>query len=182
MSMGDPKKQKKKYESPKYPWSVDRFEAELKLLGEYGLRNKRELWSHYYLLSKYRTIAREILAEPLEKRSKMEKQLLNKLISFRIVPENATLDTVLDLTIKDVLERRIQTFIFKNGLSKTPLQARQLITHGHISIRGRKITSPSYIVRADDEPYVKYTSTSPFAKDSTLIWGEESTSSASAKS
>ena len=41
--MGDPKKQKKKYESPKYPWSVDRFEAELKLLGEYGLRNKREL-------------------------------------------------------------------------------------------------------------------------------------------
>lgn len=180
--MGDPKRQRKKYEAPRYPWSINRLDAELKLLGEYGLRNKRELRRHYFMLSKYRTIARKLLAESLEERTKLEKQLLNKLSSLKIVPINATLDNVLDLSIEDILERRLQTFLFKNGMSKTPQQARQLITHGHISIRGRKVTSPSYILKADEEQYVKYTSTSPYAKDSSLIWGEASASTASAES
>jgi small subunit ribosomal protein S4 len=174
--MGDPKRQRKKYESPKYPWSIDRLDSELKLLGVYGLRNKRELWSHYYILSKYRTLARNLLAEPVEERVKLEKGLLSKLFSLNIVPENATLDTILDLSIEDILERRIQTLVYKTGLAKTPLQARQLITHGHISIRGRKVTSPSYILKAEEEEYLKYTSTSVYAKDKSLIWGETSTS------
>ena len=174
--MGDPKRQRKKYESPRFPWSIDRLDSELKLLGVYGLRNKRELWNHYYTLSKYRTLARNLLAEPLEVRSKLEKQLLSKLFSLKIVPENATLDTILDLSIEDILERRIQTLVYKKGMAKTPLQARQLITHGHISIRGRKVTSPSYILKADEEEYLKYTSTSVFSKDKSLIWENTSTS------
>ena len=173
--MGDPKRQRKKYETPRYPWSIDRLDRELKLLGIFGLRNKRELWSHYYALSKYRTLARNLLAEPLEKRSKLEKQLLSKLFSLKIVPENATLDTILDLSVEHILERRIQTLVYKNGMAKTPLQARQLITHGHVSVRGRKVTSPSYILKADEEEYLKYTSASIFAKDKSLIWGETST-------
>ena len=174
--MGDPKRQRKKYESPKYPWSIDRLDSEMKLLGVYGLRNKRELWSHYYVLSKYRTLARNLLAEPLSERAKLEKQLLSKLFSLKIVPENATLDTILDLSIEDILERRIQTRVYKNGLTKTSLQARQLITHGHISVRGRKVTAPSYMLKADDEEHLGYTSSSVFAKDKSLIWGEISTS------
>ncbi|MCK5403309.1 30S ribosomal protein S4, partial [Candidatus Bathyarchaeota archaeon] len=109
--MGDPKRQRKKYETPRYPWSIDRLDRELKLLGIFGLRNKRELWSHYYTLSKYRTLARNLLAEPLEERSKLEKQLLSKLFSLKIVPENATLDTILDLSVEHILERRIQTLV-----------------------------------------------------------------------
>lgn len=167
--MGDPKKQRKKYKAPKYPWDIDRLDAELKLLGKYGLRNKRELRRHLYMLSKYRTLARNLLVDPLKDRFKREKQLLNKLSSINIVPINATLDNALDLSIEDILERRLQTFVFKNNMSKTQQQARQLITHGHISIRGRKVTSPSYILKTDEEKYVKYASTSPFAKDSSLI-------------
>lgn len=167
--MGDPKKQRKKYKAPKYPWDVNRLDAELKLLGKFGLRNKRELRRHFYMLSKYRTLARKLLVEPIKERSMREKQLLNKLLSINVVPVNATLDNALDLTIEDILERRLQTFVFKNNMSKTPQQARQLITHGHISIRGRKVTSPSYIVKRNEEKYVKYASTSPYAKDSSLL-------------
>ena len=153
--MGDPKRQRKKYESPRYPWDIDRLERELKLIGVFGLRNKRELWSNYYVLSKYRTLARNLLAESSEERSKLEKQLLRKLFSLKIVPENATLDTILDLSVEHILERRIQTLVYKKGMAKTPLQARQLITHGHVSVRGRKVTSPSCILKADEEEYLK---------------------------
>ncbi len=172
--MGDPRRQRKKYESPREPWNIDRLERELKLIGVFGLRNKRELWSHYYVLSKYRTLARNLLAESSEDRSKLEKQILHKLFSLKIVPENATLDTILDLSVEHILERRIQTLVYKKGMAKTPLQARQLITHGHVSVRGRKVTSPSCILKADEEEHLKYTSTSAFAKDNSLIWGETS--------
>jgi len=44
--MGDPKKQRKKYETPRFAWRTDILQEELKLLGQYGLRNKHELWLH----------------------------------------------------------------------------------------------------------------------------------------
>lgn len=162
--MGDPKKQRKKYETPKFPYSSIALGAELKLLGEYGLRNKREIWRHRSLLTKYRTLARELLARPSEERMRIEKQLLNKLSSLKIIPENATIDDILDLSIEKVLERRLQTLVYKRSLSKTLQQARQLITHGHISIKGKKVTSPSYIVPAEEESFIDYTSTSSLTK------------------
>ena len=54
--MGDPKRQRKKFDTPRFPWQMDMLNAELKLLGQYGLRNKREIWRHKTLLSKYRGI------------------------------------------------------------------------------------------------------------------------------
>ena len=42
--MGDPKKQRKKYDTPRNRWTKEGLEEELKLLGLYGLRNKHELW------------------------------------------------------------------------------------------------------------------------------------------
>jgi small subunit ribosomal protein S4 len=163
--MGDPKKQRKKYETPKYPYSRPQLDTELKLLGEYGLRNKRELWRHYSMLTKYRTLARELLAKAPDERARIEKLLLKKLSSLKIIPKNATLDHILDLSIEDILERRFQTLVFKLGLSKKPQQARQLIVHGHISIKGRKITSPSYIVASDEEQYIDFASTSPISRN-----------------
>jgi small subunit ribosomal protein S4 len=99
-----------------------------------------------------------------EERLKLETQLLNKLQSIKVIPENAGLDDVLDLSVAGVLERRLQTLVFRNGLARTPQQARQLVVHGHISIGNRKITSPSYIVSRDEEQDVHFTRTSFFAK------------------
>ncbi len=76
----------------------------------------------------------------------------------------AVLDDVLDLTVEDVLERRLQTIVFRKGLAKTIYQARQLITHGHIAIGNRKVTVPGYIVTREDESQITYFPQSRLAK------------------
>ncbi|NIU39905.1 30S ribosomal protein S4 [Candidatus Bathyarchaeota archaeon] len=161
--MGDPKRHRKKYETPRFPWRIDVLQAELKLLGQYGLRNKRELWRHRTMLSRFRGIARSLLSMPLEQRKKLELQLLNRLHRLGILPKRAALDDVLDLSIEDILERRLQTLVFHKGLTNSVHQARQLITHRHIVIGNRKIYSPSYLVLRDEEASIAYASTSPLS-------------------
>lgn len=161
--MGDPKKQRRKYETPRFPWRTDTIQMELKLLGQYGLRNKRELWRHKTMLSKFRGIARSLLGMPMSQRRKLEKQLLNRLQRLGILSKKAVLDEVLDLSLEDVLERRLQTLVFRKSLAKSIYQARQLITHGHIAIEGKRISSPSYLVLRDEEPTITYAPTSPLS-------------------
>jgi small subunit ribosomal protein S4 len=161
--MGDPKKQRKKYDTPRFPWRTDILQGELKLLGQYGLRNKHELWRHETMLSNFRGIARSLIGEPPEARKRKEDELLARLKKLGVLTETAVLDNVLDLTIEDILERRLQTIVFRKGLTKTIHQARQLITHGHIAIGNRRITVPSYIVAKTDENQMTYTPQSPLA-------------------
>lgn len=161
--MGDPKKQRKKYETPRFPWRIDVLQAELKLLGQYGLRNKRELWRHKTTLSSFRGIARSLLSMPSEQRKKPEMQLLSRLHRLGILPEKAALDDVLDLSIEDILERRLQTIVFHKRLTKSIHQARQLITHRHVVVGKRKVYSPSYLVLRDEEALIAYASTSPLS-------------------
>jgi len=158
--MGDPRKQRKKYETPRFPWRTDILQSELKLQGQYGLRNKRELWRHKTTMSRFREIARSLLGMPAEQRRKLEKQLLERLNRLGILPETAALDDVLDLSLEDILERRLQTIVFSKGLAKSIYQARQLITHGHIAIDGKRVPSPSYLVLRDEEAKISYASTS----------------------
>ena len=161
--MGDPKKQRKKYETPRFPWRTDTLQMELKLLGQYGLRNKRELWRHKTMLSKFRGIARSLLGMSMNQRRKLEKQLLNRLQRLGILSKKAVLDEVLDLSLEDILERRLQTLVFRKGLARSIYQARQLITHRHIAIKGKRISSPSYLVLSDEEPGITYAPTSPLS-------------------
>jgi small subunit ribosomal protein S4 len=90
----------------------------------------------------------------------MEKQLLERLNRLGILPETAVLDDVLDLTIEDILERRLQSIVFSKGLAKSIFQARQLITHGHVAIDGKRVPSPSYLVLRDEETKIAYAPTS----------------------
>ena len=138
------------------------LQAELKLMGLYGLRNKRELWRAKTMVSNFRRIARSLLSQPPEVREKREMELLNKLYRLGLLDEGAVLDDVLDLRVEDLLERRLQTLVWRKGLAKTPYQARQLITHGHIAIGGRKVYSPGYIVKREEEELISYAPTSPF--------------------
>ena len=161
--MGDPKKQRKKYATPRFPWRKDILQEELKLIGQYGLRNKHELWRQETTLSKFRGIARSLIGRTPEEREKMENELLTRLKKLGVLSETAVLDNVLDLAIEDVLERRLQTIVFRKGLAKTIHQARQLITHGHISIGKQRVTVPSYVVSREEEKQIAYAPQSAFA-------------------
>ncbi len=165
--MGDPKKQRKKFQTPRFAWRKDVLQEELKLLGQYGLRNKHELWRLKTTLSKTRGIARSLIGKPTEERMKMENELLTKLKKRGILQETAVLDNVLDLSIEDLLERRLQTIIFRKGLTRTIFQSRQLITHGHVTIGDRRITIPGYIVSKEEEGKITYNPQSAISKRDT---------------
>lgn len=162
--MGDPRKPKKKYRGPKHLFQADRIAEELKVMGKYGLRSKRELWKYKTRLSNVRGLVRKMLALTEEKRGATERDFLQKLKRLGILPPTAALSDVLNLTIDDFLERRLQTVIYRIGLAQTIHQARQLITHGHITIEGKKKTAPSYIVTADEEKRISYAPASPLEK------------------
>lgn len=144
--MGHPKKQRRKYERPKRPYDRERIERERKLLQDYGLRRKKEIWTAESILRDFRRRARELQAKKDEKK---EKELLEKLNKLGI--RCSTLDDVLSITLKDVLARRLQTIVQKKDLASSVKHARQLITHGHILVNGRKVKWPSYIVPAELE-------------------------------
>ena len=163
--MGDPKKQRKKFETPRFRWRKDILQEELKLLGQFGLRNKHELWRHKTILSKTRGIARSLIGKTPEERRKMENELLVRLKKIGILDETAVLDNVLDLSIENLLERRLQTIVFRKGLTRTIYQARQLITHGHVNVGTRRVTVPGYIVFKEEEKEVMYSLQSALAKE-----------------
>ncbi len=163
--MGDPKKPRKKWEPPSHPWVKEVLLEEMRLLGEYGLRNKRELWIAKSLLRSFRARARRLLALPQEQREQLARPLISRLYHLGLLPsEDATLDDVLRLTVRDVLERRLQTIVYRKGLASTIYHSRQLIVHGHIAIGGRRVRSPGRLVTREEEAQVDYYPFSPLAR------------------
>jgi small subunit ribosomal protein S4 len=52
--------------------------------------------------------------------------------------------------IINILERRLDRVVYYLGFAKSPRIARQLVSHGHILVNGRKVNVPSYIVYKGD--------------------------------
>jgi small subunit ribosomal protein S4 len=163
--MGDPKRQRKKYETPSHPWIKERLDRERVLKRNYALKNKKELWRHETQLKEFRRRARRLLAARGKQAEIERQQLLQRLYRLGLLPADAVLDDVLSLTVEDVLERRLQTIVYRKGLARTMKQARQLIVHGHIEVNGQVIRSPGYLVLREEEDAITYAKGSPFAKE-----------------
>jgi small subunit ribosomal protein S4 len=149
--MGDPKYPSRVWKKPKRPLNYDFMMEDLNTLGNYGLKNKRELWKARTELSRVRHQARSLLALRQEIRAQKEPVLMKSLVKIGLVKEDATLDDVLNLAVNNLLDRRLQTIVQRKFALKTPYQARQAIVHGHITIGDRIITVPSYTVTVNEE-------------------------------
>lgn len=140
---------RKKFKKPRSPWSITKIKDERKLLSEYGLRRKKEMLIAQDVLRNYRQRARVLIAE---KEKEKEKILIEKMAKIGFLSKKeSTLDDILALNIRNVLDRRLQTLVFRKGLAKTPAQARQFIVHGHIAVAGRRTRFPSFMVPVEDE-------------------------------
>jgi|TARA_Y100000310_G_scaffold302635_1_gene340165 small subunit ribosomal protein S4 len=158
--MGDPRKHRRKYSTPPHPWQKTRIDEERILLNDYGLKNKKEIWRSTSLLKKFRSQAKSLIATKTEQSKKEEKLLIKKLANLSLLDEKAHLGDILGLTLKDILERRLQTVVYRKNLARSIDQSRQFVVHGHVVIENKKITLPSYLVKKNEEDKINFISNS----------------------
>lgn len=158
--MGDPRKFRNKYSGPVHPWQRARLEEESVLVKEYGLKTKRELWKVSSKLKSFAQQAKSLIALRTDQAEVERKQLIDRVARLGLISSSAKLDDVLGLSVRDLLNRRLQTVVFKMGLAKSPYQARQFIVHEHILIGGKKVSAPSYIVPVSEESLITFVGSS----------------------
>ena len=154
--MGDPRKIRAKYSKPLHPWERFRIEDERILKRDYGLKNKKEIWKFISRVRKINSQVKKIVSRRTEQSAVEEKQLLDKLYTMGITEKDSKLDDVLGLDIKRILDRRLESVVYKQKLSNSIKQARQFIIHGHIKVGEKKVTIPSYIVLRGEENKINY--------------------------
>jgi len=154
----------KTFKKPRRPFEKERLDAELKLVGEYGLRNKRELWRVQYALSRIRNNARMLLTldEKNTRRIFEGEALLRRMNRYGLLDESQSkLDYVLALTVENFLERRLQTLVFKSGMAKSIHHARVLIKQRHIRVGKQIVNVASFMVKVDSQKHVDFALSSP---------------------
>ena len=135
----------KRYSRPRKPFDKQRIEEENKIIEEFGLKNKREIWKADAAVSRLRRRAKKLITASAEK----QEELFNKLKQIGL--KVASIPDVLALEKSDWMQRRLQTVVMKKKLAKTPKQARQMIVHKQVMINGNIVNQPSYIVTVEEE-------------------------------
>lgn len=154
--MGDTRRFKKSYARPFKPWDETRIAEEKVLTKDYGLKNKKEIWTAESMLRRFKAQAKKLIAAKGMQAEKEKEQLLKRLVSLGLTDQSADLDTVLGLTINDLLNRRLQTIVYNKKLARSISQARQFIVHEHVTVKGKKTAVPSYLVKKDEEETVMF--------------------------
>ena len=164
--MGDPKFPSKHYNTPSHPWQKTRIDQERNLTHQYGLKNKKEIWRADTKVREMRRQARKLTAKASEGQAQKEKNLLlNKLDRLGMLEQGAGLEDVLRMSPENILDRRLQTQVYLQGLASTVKQSRQLIIHGHISVEGAINRVPGMIVTKSQEKNITYSPSSALNSD-----------------
>ena len=164
--MGDPKFPSKHYDTPSHPWQKVSIEQESGLIHQYGLKNKKEIWRANTKVREMRRQARKLTANSNDVQAQKERDLLlAKLNRLGMIEQNSGLEDILRMSPENILDRRLQTQVYLQGLASTVKQARQLIVHGHISIDGAVTRVPGMLVTKLQEKKLSYSSTSALNSD-----------------
>lgn len=104
--------------------------------GQHGARGRRKL-SDFGIQLKEKQKIRYIYG--------LTEKQLSRVYESASRSQLATGETMLSL-----LERRLDNVMYRAGLASTRAQARQLVSHTHVFVNGRKMDVPSYVVRVND--------------------------------
>lgn len=154
--MGAPRRNRRKFEKPKRRWNLERIKNDGELMEQYGLKSMKELWKAQTEISRIRRNARELLSGSSKYDENVKGKIVGRLARLGMVKSDSTLDELLDLKENALLERRLQTVVFRKGLAKSIKQARQLTVHGFIAINGKRVNKPSYMVDSQAEKFIGY--------------------------
>ena len=139
-------KKHKHYARPRKPFDIERIVGEKALIKQFGLRSKKEIWKSDFFINSIREKEKKSITHP-----EQQGVLLARLVSVGLIQKDAGIDDVLALTRENLFERRLQTIVFKRGISKTVKEARQLVVHKKIKIGNRCVNIPGYIVKLTEE-------------------------------
>ncbi len=167
--MGDPRKPRKKYSTPSHPWEKDRIDEEKKIMKEYGLKNKKEIWKMNSILKSLKDMVKKTSTLRTKQMQTERSHVINKAKRFKMINREAGADNILSLEVKDILERRLQTVVFRKGMANSMIQARKFITHGHISVDNKVIKIPSHLVSDEEEEKIAYSTTSPLRDENHVM-------------
>ncbi len=142
-------RKKNLFSKPRRLYDKHRILDENALVEKYGLKNKREIWKADAKIAKIRNLAKKLITSSDEKKNVLIARLQK--MGFKV----SNIADILGLNKEDLLKRRLQTFVSDRKLARTPKQARQLITHKHVSIAGQTVSIPSYNVGADEEDKIE---------------------------
>ena len=156
---------RKTSKTPRKPFDKDRLINELRIVGVYGLRNKREVWRVQLTLAKIRKAARELLTlAPDDPRVAFEGDaIIRRIVKLGLLKENERkLDYVLGLTLNQFMERRLQTLVAQRKLANSVHHARVLIRQRHIAVGKQLVNIPSFMVRVASEQHIQIAPQSVF--------------------
>lgn len=156
---------RKQYATPNHPWNKERIDAEGQLVRGYGLKNKKEIYKANFILRNFRTQAKRLSTGRSEQDAREETQVLGRLRRLGLIGPEDGLDAVLGLQVESLLDRRLQTVVYRKGLAKSMKQARQFISHAHITIDGVKITAPGHLTTLDEQEKILFRERSSLADE-----------------
>ncbi len=154
--MGDPRRFRKQYTPPRHPWIRSAIEQGKELRKEFGFRGRKDILIASSYLKKYKDLAKKLIATKTTQSEKVTQQIMTKLQSIGLLQAGAQLEDILSLQLKDVLNRRLQSIVYHKGLARSMKQARQFITHRHVMLGDKEITSPGFIVSLEQEAHLRF--------------------------
>ncbi|MBI2045259.1 30S ribosomal protein S4 [Candidatus Pacearchaeota archaeon] len=143
------KRKHKKYSKPKKSFDKLRIEEEAKIVKQFGLKNKKEIWAAEARIKEIRERAKKLISSDEKSKQALFGRL--KKIGFNV----NSIGEALSLDKSDYLKRRLQTILVDKRLANTPKSARQLITHKKVLMGGEVVDSPSYIVPTELEEKIE---------------------------
>lgn len=159
--------------TPRRPYDRQRLVNDMKHVGKYGLKSKRELRVIESICHKIKQRARDLLIHTDEEYQIVQgRALLNRLQKQGILEGFdstsrasiiSSMEKALDLTSTEFLERRLQTRVFVAGLAKSIHHARVLIRQRHIAVKGFIVDKPGYLVMAENESFIEISPNSSLA-------------------
>ena len=166
--MGQPKFSRPKTQTPTHPWKAERIEEEHALKDQYGLKRvggMKEIWRERSALRRHRQLAMKLIGrvDTSEGHFKREKEeFLDSMQRKGLISEDADLDDVLQISVENMLDRRLQSQVYYKGFAPSMRAARNMIVHGHIVLGNQKMNVPGYHVLRNQEADIAYHPNSNF--------------------
>ena len=144
----------KVYKRHRRPFDTATMDFESKVCGEFGLGPKKEILVANHILMQLRRRARYLMNLQIDdpERVVYEPLIVRKCKKLGLLANDQNeLDYILALKTEDLLERRLQTMVFRKALAPSIHAARAMIVGGHICVDGRKVDKPGFLVRKENE-------------------------------